>query len=285
MKREIIQLLFLLGAVTLHAQESVDKVMYRIVYKTDCVEDTTETDSSGTYDYDHDEMALDVGTTVSKFYSMLSVRFAKWVKRTIQHGGEPSLNDPQPPGASILWTSYYNYPEGKVSTLWYELDALSRTEEPITPISWKIIGDTCTILGYHCINAETDYKGRHWTVWYAEDIPISQGPWQLAGLPGLILKAGDSRSQWMFAATSLEQINGKEDLALDKKWKKYELMPKKKFYHWRRTTTPDDMIKQLNAVSGVKVTYVNKDGEEYNSEEYRKNFMRPDPFNPLDLSE
>lgn len=285
MKKELISTLFLLGAVTLQAQEAIDKVIYRIVYKTDCVEDTTEIDSSGNYDYDEDEMALDVGTKVSKFYSLLNVRFAQWMGRTIKHGGEPDANDPQPPGPSILWTSYYNYPKGKVSTLWNELNARSRTEEPIMPVSWKIIGDTCTILGYHCTKAEAKYKGRQWTAWYTEDIPIDQGPWQLGGLPGMILKACDSHRQWIFTAIKLEQVNGKEELALDKGWKKYELIAKSKYYKWRRTTTKDDMVRQISAVSGVKVTFVDKNGEEYSPEEYRKEFMSADPFNPPDLSE
>lgn len=94
MRKEIISILFLLGAVTLQAQETVDKVMYRIVYKTDCVKDTTERDSAGNYNYDHDEMALDIGTRVSKFYSLLNVKFRNWLSRTIKHGGEPALNDP-----------------------------------------------------------------------------------------------------------------------------------------------------------------------------------------------
>lgn len=285
MRKEIISILFLLGAVTLQAQEIVDKVMYRIVYKTDCVKDTTERDSAGNYNYDHDEMALDIGTRVSKFYSLLNVKFRNWLSRTIKHGGEPALNDPQPPRASILWFSFHNYPEGKETTLWSEDNTTFKTEEPITPIAWKIIGDTCTLLGYRCTNAEADYKGRHWTVWYAEDIPIYQGPWQLGGLPGLILKAGDSRSQWMFTATALQQMKGKEAIDRGKRWEKYDLVTKKKYYHWKRTVTKDDLVKQISAMSGVKVTLVNKDGEEYNSEEYRKNFMRPDPFNPLDLSE
>lgn len=286
MKQRLLLLLLipLCNAALLQAQ-TVDKVMYRITYKTDCAEDTTERDSAGNYDYDHDEMALDIGTKVSKFYSLLGERFTKWVDNNIKRGGEPDPNDPQPEGPSINWTLFYNYPEGKVNTLWDELNSLSRIEEPVTTEEWKLAGDTCTILGYHCSKAETDYKGRHWIVWYAEDIPISQGPWQLGGLPGLILKANDSRNQWIFTATGLEQIDGKEDMTLGKKWKKYELTAKGKFYKWRRTTTLDDMQKQLNATSGVKFTWVNADGEEFSPEEYRKAFMSPEPFNPLDLSE
>ena len=78
---------------------------------------------------------------------------------------------------------------------------------------------------------------------------------------------------------------GTEAIDRGKRWEKYDLVTKKKYYHWKRTVTKDDLVKQISAMSGVKVTLVNKDGEEYNSEEYRKNFMRPDPFNPLDLSE
>lgn len=266
-------------------EKAVDQVLYRITYKTQFVSDTTDLDSAGNYDYDNDEMALDIGEHVSKFYSMLEVRFNKWVADAIKRGGEPDPNNPQPPGPSISWISFYNYPEGKNTTLWSEMNSLSRIEEPVEPVVWQLRADTCTLLGYHCSMAEAEYKGRRWCVWYTEDIPISQGPWQLGGLPGLILKASDSRRQWIFTATAMQQIDGKEDITLGKKWKKYEPIEKKKFYQWRRRTTLDDMQKELNATAGVKITYINADGEEYSPEEYRKEFMRPEPFNPLDLSE
>ena len=47
----------------------------------------------------------------------------------------------------------------------------------------------------------------------------------------------------------------------------------------------DSRAQQISAVSGVKVTFVDKNGEEYSPEEYRKEFMSADPFNPPDLSE
>lgn len=284
MNRILLSIGLIFSVIPLFAQEPVDKVMYRFTYKTDCVRDTTLRDSIGNYQYAHDEMALDVGTKVSKFYSMLEVKYDEWLDYTIKHGGEPTKDHPEPKGGSVLWTSYYNYPEGKHTTLYCELNDLRRIEDPITPIAWTIAGDTCSILGYPCTRAETDYMGRHWTVWYTDDIPISQGPWQLGQLPGMILKAADSRRQWIFTAIGMEQLDEKENICLDKKWKKCELMPKKKFYDWRRKTTPDDMINALNA-SGVKVTFSTEDGGEYPPEEYRKNFMSPTPFNPIDLSE
>lgn len=285
MMRTLLSILLLSCWLPLLAQETVDKVMFRIVYKTDFVNDTTKRDSTGHYEYNHDEMALDIGSTVSKFYSLLNVRFAKWAEYTIKHGGEESPNYPRPPRPSVHWVFFNNYPEGKATTLWSELNYSLKTEEPMIPAEWKIVGDTCSILGYHCTKAEADYKGRHWSAWYTEDIPISQGPWLLGGLPGLVLKASDSRCQWVFTAIGTEQLDGKEDIDLGKKWKKYELVSKKQFYHWRRRATVDDMVRQMSGMSGVKVTPVNEDGEEYSPEEYRKRFLSPPPFNPIDLSE
>lgn len=83
-------------AIPLFGQEPVDKVMYRFTYKTDFVNDTTLRDSLGNYQYAHDEMALDVGTKVSKFYSMLWVKYYEWLDYTIKHGGEPTKDHPEP---------------------------------------------------------------------------------------------------------------------------------------------------------------------------------------------
>ena len=71
MNRILLSIGLIFSVIPLFAQEPVDKVMYRFTYKTDCVRDTTLRDSIGNYQYAHDEMALDVGTKVSKFYSML----------------------------------------------------------------------------------------------------------------------------------------------------------------------------------------------------------------------
>lgn len=49
--------------------------------------------------------------------------------------------------------------------------------------------------------------------------------------------------------------------------------------------TVDDMVRQMGGMSGVKLTTVNEEGVEYSPEEYRKRFMSPTPFNPIDLSE
>lgn len=85
-------------------------------------------------------------------------------------------------------------------------------EKDETP-DWQLIPDsTTTIIGYHCQLAKTNFKGRTWLAWYAEDIPVSEGPWKLCGLPGLILRAYDAQQQFYLNAIGLEDLNGKETL-------------------------------------------------------------------------
>ena len=62
-------------------------------------------------------------------------------------------------------------------------------DEPFPEFSWEITGDTAEVFGYDCIRAECDFRGRHWTAWFAPEIAVNEGPWKLRGLPGLILKA------------------------------------------------------------------------------------------------
>ena len=81
--------------------------------------------------------------------------------------------------------------------------------ETLGEMSWEISDSTFNVLGYECIMAETDYHGRHWNVWFAPEIPISDGPWKLHGLPGLILKAKADAGQYEFTATAIENY-GKE---------------------------------------------------------------------------
>ena len=71
----------------------------------------------------------------------------------------------------------------------------------------RTMGDsTREVLGYTCQQATADFRGRRWTAWFATDIPISDGPWKLGGLPGLILEAYDEGQQHVFTAVGLERV-------------------------------------------------------------------------------
>ncbi len=55
--------------------------------------------------------------------------------------------------------------------------------------------------------ATAHYHGRDWTAWFTPDQPLPEGPWKLAGLPGLILEALESTGQHSFTATGLESTD------------------------------------------------------------------------------
>ena len=76
---------------------------------------------------------------------------------------------------------------------------------PADEIEWEPGDSTAVFLGYECQNATADYHGRRWTAWFAPDIPVSEGPWQLCGLPGLILMAETDGAEYRFTAVSLNE--------------------------------------------------------------------------------
>lgn len=62
-------------------------------------------------------------------------------------------------------------------------------KDTIQSIDWRISKETKVIAGYNCQKATCTYRGRVFEVFFTKDIPVSDGPWKLFGLPGLILEA------------------------------------------------------------------------------------------------
>lgn len=53
---------------------------------------------------------------------------------------------------------------------------------------WEFIeNDTRTIGGFLCNKAKLNYRGRNYTAYYTQELPISFGPYKFKGLPGAIL--------------------------------------------------------------------------------------------------
>lgn len=82
---------------------------------------------------------------------------------------------------------------------------------------WEIKEEEKRIGNYICKKAIGKFRGREYTAWFAEEIPIASGPWKLFGLPGLILEAFDSKMEFYAVAKELN-FNAeldKEDLKMD----------------------------------------------------------------------
>ena len=89
---------------------------------------------------------------------------------------------------------YRNFEKGVLKTYSRVFGSKYLIVEDITIPEWTMYEDsTITVLGMECKKATTNFRGRYWEVWYTEEIPISQGPWKLCGLPGMILKANSPK--------------------------------------------------------------------------------------------
>lgn len=78
-------------------------------------------------------------------------------------------------------------------------------KEKIPKINWEIKSKfKDSILNFNCTKAIGKFRGRVYTVWFTQEIPVKFGPWKLQGLPGLILKAEDNLKKVLFFATKIE---------------------------------------------------------------------------------
>lgn len=81
-----------------------------------------------------------------------------------------------------------------------------RYEEPAGALPWTITpATTATIAGYACQRATATFGGRAWEAWFTREVPVSDGPYKFAGLPGLIVKVGDTRGHYVFELLKLRK--------------------------------------------------------------------------------
>ncbi|ANF50579.1 hypothetical protein A0O34_08605 [Chryseobacterium glaciei] len=66
------------------------------------------------------------------------------------------------------------------------------------PVKWEITDVTEKQNGYPSQKAVANFGGRVWTAWFTKDIAISDGPYKLSGLPGLIVKLEDDKGDYKF---------------------------------------------------------------------------------------
>ena len=57
---------------------------------------------------------------------------------------------------------------------------------------WELQKETKKIGDYLCKKAKTNFRGREYTAWFTEELPIIGGPWKFDGLSGIILEVASS---------------------------------------------------------------------------------------------
>lgn len=254
--------------------KAIDKLKYTITYRTKSVRDTTKTDSEGRYDYENDDMQLEVGEKVSYFYSATYRAYEEELRKSVDANNIAVPTSTSARG-SISMDFYRNYPTGKSTYLDKVIREKFRITEPLEQPQWDIIADsTKQILNYDCQMARCTFKGRTWTAWFTADIPLDNGPWKLCGLPGLILRAYDSKQQYIFDCVGMKQAGEGENITYDPKFDKYATATMKEFVDYQSKAVPEDAL----AASGIKIEV-----PEEMKAELMKKLAKPMPSNPLEL--
>ena len=181
------------------------KCLYRYVYTFDTLKNELRDDL----------LILQIGKEVSKCYSYYTFQSdslqrtpdgAKVWSELFRRATEKDGIYGDFPHVRMSTYVYKNYPTGQMTIT----DRISsqgyRYVDSLHAQTWTMVDSTREVLGYTCQQATADFRGRRWTAWFTTDIPVSDGPWKLGGLPGLILEAYDEGQQHVFTVVGLERV-------------------------------------------------------------------------------
>lgn len=193
--------------------EVIDTTLFKVQYKMTYVKNTASADKTPSIE----TMMLEVGKKNSLFYSYSmhvrdSVIGEDYKKGASQD--EIMKHFKQLGGGAITYRIYKNYPVGKVTTLDKLGISKFRCEEANEKPQWQLLPDTTTLLSFRCHKAMCTFKGRTYEVWYTTEVPRSEGPWKLFGLPGLILSVKESTGTYSFECTGIERGKNNEVVTL-----------------------------------------------------------------------
>ena len=141
-------------------------------------------------------------------------------------------------------------------------------------LDWKISKEKSKVLGYDVQKATTTFHRRKWNVWFAPELPIQDGPHELCGLPGLIVKAEDSKGDHQFTLIGTKKLVVDSDEILNKKNREIVINEEKfrKLWAEYKKDPAKDMRKissssEISAPISVSVSF---DGKTYSQDEMLK---------------
>jgi GLPGLI family protein len=199
-------------------KNTIDKCEYAITYKYVFVLDTIQKIKL------YDIQVLEVGEKYSRYSSILadridSVYYVVSKRKAVREnkngsdggGFNPRIEARLQENENPLYDDIYiNYPNAGLLTVTRKFAEIEYIyEEPAQKFEWKFHSDTTTIIGYKCLKATTTFRGRSYEVWFTPFLPIRQGMWKFNGLPGLILKAADTKGYFEWTAIGIEKPQDK----------------------------------------------------------------------------
>ncbi len=180
-----------------NADSAIAIVQYNVTY----VADTTKRDQP-----QKNSMILYLGRHSSYYADMRALEMNERVKAYIQQHPEvitenQAINLPN----SFCWyKDVVNNKLVNITRTARNVQKIFFVEESMPVIQWTITSETKIIGGYNCQKATAIFRGRIYAAWFCKQLPYSNGPWKLGGLPGLILEAADVTNEIVFSFKSFE---------------------------------------------------------------------------------
>ena len=175
-----------------------------IQYEMTIVNDVNNPTKKKTY-----SMFLQIGKRISKFsdYTMLRIDSLSQVYSKQNRNSLEAIGSMFPTTKNLSGLNIFkNYPNEKITVAdRVPLTGNIKYEEKKIKPRWEFVQGTMNVCGNECKKAITTFRGRNYIAWYAPKIPISDGPWKFWGLPGLILKITDDKSEYSFECVAIEK--------------------------------------------------------------------------------
>lgn len=179
---------------------SVDTARYTVTYS---LKYKFHPDMQNYYD---DTRIVQIGKHSVKDYSDIINHFDSLATEQVRRGAESYSNVSGNP-----WPLEIIRPvHGNIADLKYRLSTSTFLvySDSVPVIDWNFSDeDSDTIMGYECRKATAEFAGRHYTAWFAPEIPLPFGPYKFGGLPGLILKIEDDDRQFVWEAAGFQRSN------------------------------------------------------------------------------
>ena len=266
------QVSFTISTGRIFRQDSIDQKVLIVQYDMEALTDLSKPDQPI-----KETMRLDIGRKSSRFYSYTAAVRDSVLKADMNNGASTETISQHAKQYKSVWSeqTFKGYPEGHMTTLDEIAGDISRLccEEKEEKPEWKLTADTLTLLGYRCTRATTQFKGRQWTAWFTPDIPVSEGPWKLCGLPGMILIAEDAEGHYRFAANGIEQCRNTAPIIFG--GKDYESVNRKQYNKVHERFFADPMGFITGSMPNVKITIKDEHGQP------AKN-PKDMPYNPIE---
>lgn len=181
--------------------ETIARETMEFVYDYSWCNDTTAQLEDN---YTTDRMLLQIGPDgLSKFSSYKNLTVDSLLMNITQEQVAEAAMDGKLSNGEFM-TIFKNHPGGKLTHTEKICMDWFRYEEDMPELEWELTDSVTNVLGYECHSAVCNFRGREWTAFYSEEIPLMEGPWKLYGLPGLIMKASDNDRHYNFECIGIK---------------------------------------------------------------------------------